>query len=122
LRWATTTTASMATARRATKTTMMAKAQWAMTITMMTMATTTATATAMATVRWAAAQWDTTNDDGNGRDDNDVMTTMATVHQTGYYAHFIHNWNKCSTLWRQATTNNDRQRPTKMTTTRMATA
>ena len=37
---------------------------------------------------------DDADDDGDGRDDNDVVTTMATVHQAGFYAHFILNWKK----------------------------
>ena len=29
------------------------------------------------------------DDYGDGRDDNDTTTTMATAHQAGYYAHLI---------------------------------
>ena len=35
------------------------------------------------------------DDDGDGQEDNDAMTTMATADQAGYYAHFILNWKKC---------------------------
>jgi hypothetical protein len=34
------------------------------------------------------------DDDGDGRDDNDATTTMATAHQARYYAHLILNWKK----------------------------
>jgi len=40
----------------------------------------------------------TGDDDGDGPDNNDPTTTMATAHQAGYYAHFILNWKKGGVL------------------------
>jgi hypothetical protein len=34
------------------------------------------------------------DDNGDGRDDNDATTMMATAHQAGYYATYILNWKK----------------------------
>ena len=81
-----------ATAPRATKSTMMATSLRATTTTM---ATTTATVTAMVTARWAVLRRDATMmmmKKGDGLDNNVAMTTMATAHQAGYYAHLILNW------------------------------
>jgi hypothetical protein len=52
------------------------------------------------------------------------MTTMATAHQAGYYAHFILNWKKMfdTMVKGDDDDDNDRLRQTKTTTTRMATA
>ncbi len=37
-----------------------------------------------------ATGYDNDGDDyGDGREDNDTTTTMATAHQAGYYAHLI---------------------------------
>ncbi len=49
------------------------------------------------------------DDDGDGRDDNDATTTMATAHQTRYYAHLILNWKKMFDTMVTGDGNNDRR-------------
>ena len=49
------------------------------------------------------------DDDGDGRDDNDAATTMATAHQARYYAHFIPNWKKMFKTMATGNDNDDRR-------------
>jgi hypothetical protein len=58
---------------------------------------------------------DDVDDDGDGRDNNDATKVMATVHQAGYYAHFILNWKKMFDTMATGDDDDDddRQRPTK---------
>ena len=48
--------------------------------------------------QWHEGILDDGDDDGDGQDENDTTTMMATAHQAGYYALFILNWKN---TWRR---------------------